>query len=104
VARLLSAKLPAFRRRRGRASILAGAEILPVLEKTGSGWRAWRLQTGRNQPSGFEPPIKGRVGKSNSRDNPFSNRDAGIWELADICVVQPETEPGHVAADQLERT
>lgn len=36
---------------------------------------------------GFEPPLKGRVGKSNSVDNPFSDRKKGNWERADISVV-----------------
>jgi hypothetical protein len=86
-ARVLARSCPEFRRRRGRASILAGVEILPVPEVTASGWRAWRLCTDDGQPSGFEPPLKGRVGKSNSRDNPYADRSKGNWETADLSVV-----------------
>jgi hypothetical protein len=86
-ARVLARSCPEFRRRRGRASIAAGVEILPVLEETHSGWRAWRLCTDDGQPSGFEPPLKGRVGKSNSRDNPYADRSKGKWETADLSVV-----------------
>ena len=86
-ARILAKSCPEFRRRRGRASSAAGVQILPVLEKTPDGWRAWRLCTTDGQPSGFEPPLKGRVGKINSRDNPYSERATGSWEQADILVV-----------------
>jgi hypothetical protein len=86
-ARILVKSCPEFRRRRGRASSGAGVQVLPVLEKTPDGWRAWRLCTGDGRPSGFEPPLKGRVGKSNSRDNPYSDRATGSWEQADISVV-----------------
>jgi len=86
-ARILANSRPEFRRRRGRASSGAGVRILPVLEKTADGWRAWRLCTGDGRPSGFEPPLEGRVGKSNSRNNPYSNRATGCWEQADISVV-----------------
>jgi hypothetical protein len=86
-ARILSKSCPEFGRRRGRASSAAGVQILPVLEKTPDGWRAWRLCTSDGQPSGFEPPLKGRVGKLNSRDNPYSDRATGSWEQADILVV-----------------
>ena len=86
-ARILARTCPEFRRRRGRASIGAGVEILPVLEETQSGWRAWRLCTDDGQPSGFEPPLKGRVGKANSRDRPYADRSKGKWETADLSVV-----------------
>jgi hypothetical protein len=84
-------------------SILAGAEILPVLEETDVGWRAWRLRTGDNKPSGFEPPLKGRVGKSNSRGNQFSDRHKGDWEQADIVMVD-ETDAQLPPNKSLERT
>ena len=90
-ARLLAKRCPGFRRRRGRSSAGAGAEILPVLEEIASGWRAWRLYTDGNRPSGFEPPLRGRVGKSNSRGNPFADRGAGVWEQANI-VVEPDEQ------------
>jgi hypothetical protein len=86
-ARILAKSCPEFRRRRGRTSSAAGVQILPVLEKTADGWRAWRLCTSNGQPSGFEPPLKGRVGKLNSRNNPYSDRATGSWEQADISVV-----------------
>ena len=86
IARILARALPAFRRRKGRASRFAGAEVLPVLEKTSDGWRAWRLSTGDDLPSGFEPPLSGRVGKLNSAGNPFADRAKGSWEQADISV------------------
>jgi hypothetical protein len=87
VARLLAANVPSFRRRRGRAGRGAGLEILPVLERTPSGWRAWRLLTADDQPSGFEPPLTGRVGKTNSADNPFADRSKGSWARAEVSVV-----------------
>jgi hypothetical protein len=86
-ARILAKSCPEFRRRKGRAASAAGVQILPVLEKTPNGWRAWRLCTGDAQPSGFEPPLKGRTGKLNSRDNPYSDRATGRWERADVVVV-----------------
>jgi hypothetical protein len=86
-ARILAEACPAFRRQRGRSSSGAGVQILPFLEETLDGWQAWRLCTGNNRPSGFEPPLKGRVGKRNSVDNPFSDRKKGNWERADISVV-----------------
>ena len=92
IARVLADTLPAFRRRKGRSSALAGTWILPVLEKTPLGWRAWRLSTGDNQPAGFEPPLKGRVGKLNSQGNEFSDRDSGTWESADIEIVLEEDD------------
>jgi hypothetical protein len=88
-ARILAQTLPGFLRRRGRYSRLAGAEILPVLEATEKGWRAWRLYTGDENPSGFEPPLPGRVGKSNSKGNLFADRKHGLWENAEISI-----EPG----------
>jgi hypothetical protein len=90
-ARNLAKACPAFRRRRGRASSGAGVQILPFLEETSDGWRAWRLCTGDNRPSGFEPPLKGRVGKRNSVDNPFADREKGDWERADISIVRKAT-------------
>jgi putative transposase len=86
IARILARTLPSFRRRKGRASRFAGAEFLPVLEKTSDCWRAWRLSTGDDLPSGFEPPLSGRVGKLNSSGNPFADRAKGSWEQADISV------------------
>ena len=86
VARTLSQNLPGFLRRKGRYSRLAGAEILPVLETTEKGWRAWRLCTGDDNPSGFEPPLPGRVGKLSSKGNPFADRKHGLWESAEISV------------------
>ena len=86
VARILANALPGFRRRKGRASRLAGVDILPVLESTSGGWRAWRLSTGDDQPSGFEPSLPGRVGKLNSAGNPFADRENGVWEQANILV------------------
>ena len=94
VARILADALPAFRRRKGRSSALAGTSILPILEKTPLGWRAWRLCTGDNRPAGFEPPLKGRVGRLNSRGNEFSDRDSGTWESADIEIVLVASPPG----------
>ena len=91
-ARILAKICPEFRRRRGRASSAAGVQILPVLEETPDGWRAWRLCTDDGQPSGFEPPLEGRVGKSNSRGNPYSDRTTGEWEKADLSVVT-DTDP-----------
>ena len=88
IARLLARAVPGFRRRRGRYARRAGSEVLPAIELTSDGWRAWRLRTGDEQPSGFEPPIPGRVGKANSRDNPFADRTRGYWERADIIEVK----------------
>src|SRR5262245_20614388 len=65
IARLLSRSVPGFRRRFGRYARASGSEILPVVEVTPEGWCAWRLRTGDDQPSGFEPPLPGRVGKAN---------------------------------------
>jgi hypothetical protein len=89
VARILAQSLPCFLRRKGRYSRFAGAEILPVLEASEKGWRAWRLCTGDDNPSGFEPPLPGRVGKLNSKGNPFADRKHGLWENAEISI-----EPG----------
>jgi hypothetical protein len=89
VTRILAQTLPCFLRRKGRYSRLAGAEILPVLEATEKGWGAWRLCTGDDNPSGFEPPLPGRVGKLNSKGNPFADRKYGLWENAEISI-----EPG----------
>jgi hypothetical protein len=87
-ARILAETCPEFRRRRGRASSGAGVQVLPFLEEIADGWRAWRLCSGDNRPSGFEPPLKGRVGRRNSVDNPFSDRKKGNWERAEISVVR----------------
>jgi hypothetical protein len=87
VARTLAEHCPEFRRRKGRNAAHAGVEILPVLEELADGWRAWRLSTGANRPSGFEPPRKGRVGASNARNNPFADRDHGKWEFAELTLV-----------------
>lgn len=92
IARILADRCPGFRRRKGRYSTFAGKELLPVLEETECGWRAWRLSTGNSRPSGFEPPLKGRVGRSNSRGNALSDRAAGNWEQADIAIVEDGVE------------
>lgn len=86
VAKVLSHALPCFRRRKGRSSTFAGLETLPVLEETPEGWRAWRLATGDDKPSGFEPSLPGRVGKANSTNNPFADRSKGVWECVHIMV------------------
>ena len=84
VARLLARTLPGFRQRKGRFSTFAGSETLPVLEVTAEGWRAWRLFGPDDAASGFEPPLPGRVGKANAVNNPFADRNNGVWECADI--------------------
>jgi hypothetical protein len=61
-----------------------GVDVLPVMEVAGEGWCAWRLETGDDAPSGYEPPIPGRVGKLNSAGNSFANRKTGEWERAEI--------------------
>src|SRR5213080_4671354 len=71
VARLLAQSCPGFVRAKGRFAVMAGVEVLPVVEPTENGWRAWRLETGDDSPSGWQPPIPGRVGKLNSANNPF---------------------------------
>jgi hypothetical protein len=63
---------------------MAGAELLPVVEPTENGWRAWRLETGDDAPSGWQPPIPGRVGKLNSANNPVADRTKGVWLRVDI--------------------
>lgn len=90
ISRILSNQFPSFRRRKGRSSIMAGSEILPVLEEIANGFRAWRLYTENNSPSGYEPPINGRVGKANSTNNPYSDRSNGVWECVDIYVSSVE--------------
>ena len=83
-ARALAQQLPCFRRRKGRYARFSGIEVLPKMEKTLDGWIAWRLHNDNNMPSGFEPPLPGRVGKGNSTDNPYSDRSSGVWERAKI--------------------
>jgi hypothetical protein len=81
---LLAQSCPGFARAKGRYASMAGVEVLPALEATKSGWRAWRLETGDDSPSGWQPPIPGRVGKLNSANNPFADRSKGVWLRADI--------------------
>jgi len=64
-----------------------GVDVLPVMEAAGDGWCAWRLYTGDDAPSGYEPPIPGRVGKLNSAGHSFANRKTGRWERAAISEV-----------------
>ena len=90
VARLLARELPAYRRRKGRNARLAGAEVLPVLEEMNGGWRAFRWLTGTDEASGYEPPLSGRAGAINAKDNQFSDRSRGVWESAVITVVDGE--------------
>src|SRR5437870_5457682 len=68
-ARVLARSVPGFRRRKGRNARMDGIAVLPVMEAVGQGWCAWRLKTGDDAPSGFEPPIHGRIGKLNSVNN-----------------------------------
>ena len=42
----------------------------------------WKLEM--DSPSGYEPPIPGRVGKLNSAKNPFADRANGVWLRADV--------------------
>ena len=86
-ARILARSVPGFRRRKGRYARMDGVAVLPVMEATEQGWCAWRLNTGDDAPSGYEPPIPGRVGKLNSVNNPFADRTRGVWERADISEV-----------------
>jgi hypothetical protein len=89
-ARALAHNLPGFRRRKGRFSRFSGVEVLPVMEVTGDGWCAWRLNTGDDSPSGYEPALPGRVGKANSANNAVADRTIGVWERADVSeVVSP---------------
>lgn len=83
-ARILARSIPGFRRRKGRYAAASGFAILPVMEATEEGWCAWRLKTDDGAPSGYEPPLPGRVGRSNSDNNPFANRMSGVWERADV--------------------
>ncbi|MFL5308085.1 MAG: hypothetical protein ACJ8F1_22910 [Polyangia bacterium] len=87
VARILAMAMPGFRRQKGRFARFAGSEVLPVLEITATGWRAWRLATNDESPTGFEPSLPGRTGQLNAKDNPFADRTRGIWECADISEV-----------------
>jgi len=89
VARVLTRSVPGFRRRKGRNALMDGVAVLPVMEATEQGWRAWRLKTGDDEPSGYEPPIPGRVGKLNSANNPLADRTRGVWEQADVSEVLP---------------
>jgi hypothetical protein len=83
-ARILAQYCPGFRRRKGRYASTAGVQILPIMEKTENGWRALRLETGDDSPSGYEPPLPGRAGKLSSANNPFANLSKGVWLRADI--------------------
>jgi hypothetical protein len=87
-ARLLARSVPGFRRRKGRNARMDGVDVLPVMEAAGEGWCAWRLETGDDAPSGYEPPVPGRVGKLNSASNSFANRKTGKWQQAVISEVQ----------------
>lgn len=84
VARVLAQNCPGFRRRKGRYATGAGVEVLPVVELIEGRWRAWRLETGSDAPSGYEPPLPGRTGKLNSANNPLADRKKGVWLRADI--------------------
>jgi hypothetical protein len=84
VARLLAQSCPGFRRAKGRYARMAGVDVLPAIEATEVGWRAWRLETGDDSPSGWQPPVPGRVGKLNSGNNAFADRTKGAWLRADI--------------------
>ena len=84
VARVLAQTCPGFTRAKGRYARTAGVDVLPVIEATENGWRAWRLETGDDSPSGWQPPIPGRVGKLNSAENVFADRANGVWLRADI--------------------
>jgi hypothetical protein len=84
VARILAQYCPGFRRQKGRYASAAGIEILPIIEPTESGWRALRLETGDDLPSGYEPPLPGRAGRLNSANNPFADLSKGVWQRADI--------------------
>ena len=69
-----------------------GVDVLPVVKATEDGWCAWRLETGDDSPSGYEPPISGRVGKLNSADNRFADRKSGVWQRADIVELSSSQE------------
>jgi hypothetical protein len=84
VARLLAQTCPGFARAKGRSDRMAGVDVLPIVEPTENGWRAWRLETGDDSASGWQPPIAGRVGKLNSAKNVFADRANGVWLRADI--------------------
>jgi|SRR6185295_10339353 len=84
VARILAQSCPAFVRAKGRYARMAGIEILPAIETTENGWRAWRLETGDESPSGWQPAVPGRVGQLNSANNVFADRGNGVWLRADI--------------------
>jgi len=86
-ARALARSVPGFRRRKGRNALMDGVAVLPVMEATEQGWRAWRLKTGGDEPSGYEPPVPGRVGRLNSAHNPLADRTKGVWERADVLEV-----------------
>ena len=83
-ARVLAREFPGFMRGKGRYSSFAGVEILPVVDKKGDEWHAWRLSSHDKDPSGFQPPVPGRVGKLNSRENPYADLARGVWQLARI--------------------
>ena len=73
--------------------------MLPVLEEVSDGWRAWRLITLADEPSGYEPPLPGRTGSYNARQNQFADRSAGEWEFAVLSVV-PDDEMEDIKAAQ----
>jgi hypothetical protein len=83
-ARVLAQIIPGFRRRKGTYARQDGVAVLPAMEPTDDGWCAWRLKVAGDEPSGYEPPIRGRVGKLNSTNNPFADRKRGTWERAEV--------------------
>lgn len=84
IARVLAQRCPEFRRAKGPRARMAGVDVLPVVERTQNGWQAWRLEIGADAPSGWQPPLPGRVGKLNATNNPFADRTNGVWLRADI--------------------
>jgi hypothetical protein len=86
-ARVLARSVTGFRRCKGRNALMDGVAVLPIMEATEQGWCAWRLKTSGDEPSGYEPPIPGRVGKLNSANNPLADRTKGVWERADVSEV-----------------
>jgi hypothetical protein len=84
IARVLAQSCPGFRRAKGQYARMAGVDVLPIIEPSENGWCAWRLETGDDSPSGWQPPIPGRVGKLNSTANVFADRTHGVWLRANI--------------------